>query len=77
MHYGRIKWINEEKGYGFISYKNGEDIFVHSSTINNFKELKKGQLVCFKFLNTIKGYQAIEVTLVKESHVKGMSILLK
>ncbi len=65
---GRVKWFNNEKGYGFIEYKEDEDIFVHYSTINcdGYKSLSEGQYVEFKLLNTNKGYQAKDVSLVKE-----------
>ncbi len=67
MQYGRIKWFNNEKGYGFISYKNNEDIFVHKASIKDFKEIKKGELVRFKIIDTIRGFQAIEVIFVENS----------
>ncbi len=65
---GKVKWFNNEKGYGFIEYENLEDIFVHYSAINQkgFKTLMEGQLVEFKLINTSKGYQAINVRIVNE-----------
>lgn len=65
---GRVKWFNNEKGYGFIEYKENEDIFVHYSTINHegYKTLTEGQLVEFTLLETSKGYQAVDVTPIKE-----------
>lgn len=65
---GRVKWFNNEKGYGFIEYKENEDIFVHYSAIKQegYKTLTEGQLVEFKLLETVKGYQALDVTVVKD-----------
>ena len=64
----RVKWFNNEKGYGFIEYKEDEDIFVHYSAIKSdgYKTLSEGQYVEFKLLDTDKGYQASDVNLVKE-----------
>lgn len=47
---GRVKWFNNEKGYGFIEYKENEDIFVHYSTINcdGYKTLSEGDNVKIK-----------------------------
>lgn len=60
---GKVKWFNNEKGYGFIECGNLEDIFVHYSAINKegYKTLKEGDLVDFKLIETTKGLQAIEV----------------
>ena len=65
---GKVKWFNNEKGYGFIEYKENEDIFVHYSTINlaGYKTLVEGQYVEFTLLETSKGYQAVDVTPIKE-----------
>ena len=65
---GRVKWFNNDKGYGFIEYKNDEDIFVHYSAIvhEGYKSLAEGQLVEFDLIDTTKGYQAQNVKLVKE-----------
>ncbi len=69
MMIGRVKWFNNEKGYGFIEFKENEDIFVHYSAIeiDGYKTLSEGQLVEFKLVETSKGYQAINVKLVKET----------
>ena len=66
---GRVKWFNNDKGYGFIDFKENEDIFVHYSAIDKegYKTLSEGQLVEFKLIETSKGYQAINVKLLKES----------
>ena len=66
---GRVKWFNNEKGYGFIEYKENEDVFVHYSAIevDGYKTLSEGQLVEFKLVETSKGYQALNVRLVKET----------
>lgn len=60
---GKVKWFNNEKGYGFIEYNDLEDIFVHYSAIkkNGYKTLKEGDLVDFKLIETGKGLQSIEV----------------
>lgn len=69
MMIGRVKWFNNEKGYGFIEYKENEDIFVHYSAIeiDGYKTLSEGQLVEFKLIETSKGFQAINVKLIKEA----------
>ena len=65
---GRVTWFNNEKGYGFIEYKENEDIFVHYSAIENdgYKTLSEGQYVEFNLVETSKGYQAVDVTPIKE-----------
>ena len=69
MMIGRVKWFNNEKGYGFIEFKEDEDIFVHYSAIEaeGYKTLSEGQLVEFKLVETSKGFHAINVKLVKEA----------
>ena len=69
MMIGRVKWFNNEKGYGFIEFKEDEDIFVHYSAIEaeGYKTLSEGQLVEFKLVETSKGFRAINVKLVKEA----------
>ncbi len=69
---GMIKWFDNEKGYGFIEYKDHEDIFVHYSNIlqDGFKTLEQGQFVEFRLLETAKGLQAIDITLVNKDDAK-------
>ena len=64
---GKVKWFNNEKGYGFIEYNDLEDIFVHYSAIrkDGYKTLKEGDLVDFKLIETGKGLQAIDVAEVE------------
>lgn len=61
---GKVKWFNNEKGYGFIECNDLEDIFVHYSAINKdgYKTLKEGDIVDFKLIETSKGLQAIDVS---------------
>lgn len=65
MSRGRVKWFNNEKGYGFIEYDGllDEDVFVHYSAIEQegYKSLKEGQIVEFTLIETAKGNQAINV----------------
>lgn len=50
MAEGTVKWFNPDKGYGFISREDGEDLFVHFSEIQSegFKTLDEGQAVSFE-----------------------------
>ena len=60
---GKVKWFNNEKGYGFIQNGQLADIFVHYSAIakDGFKTLNEGSMVDFKLVETNKGLQAIDV----------------
>lgn len=63
----RVKWFNDTKGFGFIEYDKGEDIFVHYSAIkaDGYKTLTEGQEVSFNLISTDKGYQAKDVEAVR------------
>ncbi len=60
---GKVKWFNNEKGYGFIEVENLDDIFVHYSQIlkEGYKTLNEGDIVDFKLVETVKGLQAKDV----------------
>lgn len=68
---GKIKWFNNEKGYGFIEYTDNEDIFVHYSAIvkDGYKTLNQGDLVEFNLIETTKGLQAQHVIEVNDLSV--------
>ena len=68
----RVKWFNNEKGYGFIEYNTNEDIFVHYSAIkqDGYKSLSEGQMVEYELLETEKGLQAINVKEVSNATVR-------
>lgn len=64
---GKVKWFNNEKGYGFIEYNDLEDIFIHYSAIEmeGYKTLKEGTLVQYELHRTHKGLQAKNVLQVR------------
>lgn len=64
MSTGTVKWFNNQKGYGFISDSEGNDVFVHYSGLNmdGFKSLEEGQEVEFDVTEGAKGPQAVNVT---------------
>ena len=57
MAEGTVKWFNADKGYGFISREDGDDLFVHFSEIQSdgFKTLDEGQAVTFEVTNGQNG----------------------
>lgn len=68
---GKVKWFNNTKGYGFIENPDGEDIFIHYSSIlsNGYKTLVEGQFVEFELIHTAKGLQAKNVLEIKTALV--------
>jgi CspA family cold shock protein len=63
MSKGTVKWFNNQKGYGFISDEEGNDVFVHYTGLNmeGFKSLEEGE---FDVTDGAKGPQAVNVTVV-------------
>ena len=63
---GKVKWFNGSKGYGFIERPDGDDLFVHYSSIagEGFKNLEEGQTVEFNVEEGRKGLQATNVSVI-------------
>ena len=66
MATGTVKFFNSEKGYGFISREQGDDVFVHYSNIqgSGFKSLVEGQKVEFDVAPGRKGEEAQNVRVI-------------
>ncbi|ASB95843.1 cold shock protein [Streptococcus equi subsp. zooepidemicus Sz35] len=64
MAQGTVKWFNAEKGFGFISTENGQDVFAHFSAIQSdgFRSLDEGQRVTFDVEDGQRGPQAVNIT---------------
>lgn len=60
---GAVKWFNEKKGFGFLAQEDGDDVFVHYSSIEGagFKSLTEGQSVEFEIQEGPRGSQAVNV----------------
>jgi CspA family cold shock protein len=66
MARGTVKWFNDAKGYGFIARDDGEDVFVHYSSIEGegYRTLVEGAEVEFEIEETPKGPRAVGVVVV-------------
>lgn len=64
MANGTVKWFNADKGFGFITSEEGEDLFAHFSAIQSdgFKTLDEGQKVEFDVEEGQRGPQAVNIT---------------
>lgn len=63
---GTVKWFNSEKGFGFITTEEGNDVFAHFSQIQKegFKTLEEGQKVSFEVVQGPKGPQAEKIEII-------------
>ncbi|MCK8625203.1 cold-shock protein [Apilactobacillus sp. M161] len=63
MNNGTVKWFNADKGFGFITQENGEDLFAHFSAIQSdgFKTLDEGEKVTFDVEQGERGPQAVNI----------------
>ncbi len=65
MNKGTVKWFNAQKGFGFISDEQGNDVFVHYSglAMDGFKSIDEGQAVTFEVTKGARGMQAVNVNI--------------
>ncbi len=65
---GTVKWFNAEKGYGFITSEEGNDVFAHFSQIQRegYKTMDEGNKVTFDVVNGPKGPQAENIVVVED-----------
>ena len=63
MNNGTVKWFNADKGFGFITGEDGNDVFAHFSAIQSdgFKTLDGGQAVTFDTEEGPRGLQATNI----------------
>jgi CspA family cold shock protein len=62
---GKVKWYDAEKGFGFLSQEDGEDVYVRSSALpSGVEELKAGQRVEFGVATGRRGPQALSLKLI-------------
>jgi len=63
MSTGVVKWFSSKKGYGFITMEDGQEVFVHYSSIDGagFRSLEQGEAVKFELAQGPKGLQAAKV----------------
>ncbi len=64
MSTGKVKWFDPKKGYGFIIGDEGQDVFVHYTSItgDGFRALKDGETVDYELIKGDKGFQARNVS---------------
>jgi CspA family cold shock protein len=75
MPTGKVKWFDSKKGYGFIIGEEGQDVFVHYSSIagQGFRALKDGEFVSYELIKGEKGHQARNVSRQKPA-VEGQPL---
>jgi cold shock protein len=63
MATGKVKWFNDQKGFGFISTEQGKDVFVHHSVIDGqgFRTLQENETVEYEYEESPKGLKATKV----------------
>jgi CspA family cold shock protein len=67
MAKGTVKWFDPKKGFGFVLNDDGEDVFIHYTSIegDGFRCLRNGQMVEYEEIASDKGLQGKEVTILE------------
>jgi cold shock protein len=70
MATGKVKWFNDQKGFGFIAADNNRDVFVHHTVIegDGYKTLEDGETVEYEAEDGPKGLKAIKVKRTVAQH---------
>jgi CspA family cold shock protein len=63
---GKVKFFNEEKGFGFIEPQEGKDVFVHISKIEGNQNLQDNQRVLFEVQDGERGPMAVDVKILAD-----------
>lgn len=73
MATGKVKWFNDQKGFGFIFSETGRDVFVHHSVIEGqgFKTLTDGETVEYEADESPKGLKATKVRRIEAPATAG------
>ena len=67
MPTGKVRWYDEDKGFGFLATDDGEDVFVHASVLPpDVASLKQGARVEFGVVDGKRGKQALTVTVLEQ-----------
>ncbi|MDZ7859438.1 MAG: cold shock domain-containing protein [Candidatus Krumholzibacteriota bacterium] len=68
MMQGKVKWFNENRGYGFIRQEDGKNIYVHYSDIvgEGFRTLSENENVEYELEEKFKGIQAVRVKKINQ-----------
>lgn len=64
---GKVKWYNHFKGYGFIEGENGQDVFVHRTSVPMGTELNEEDMVEYEIEESDRGPKATNIKKVKEA----------
>jgi len=76
MTSGPVKWFDTKKGFGFITGPEGQDVFVHFSSIegDGFRSLKDGEMVDYELVKGPKGFSAQHVKRVGAAAAVAMKV---
>ncbi|MGK3946567.1 cold shock domain-containing protein, partial [Streptomyces caeruleatus] len=64
MPTGRVKWFDTDKGFGFITADDGEQVFLHSTALPDGAEVKQGTRLDFDIVDGRKGKQVLKARLI-------------